>query len=136
MRLMALQAIFSGGFVYPFRIHLLTHFIVATQTQVGTRSQEQRIQWRLVRVVAARAVAGDDRLMSARLRWQFVSDIVVAFRAYRGLLTGQDTLERARMRSMASQAFTIRERIVDASAGLFPHQFLVAFDAEACVDGL
>jgi hypothetical protein len=44
MRLMALQAIFSGGLVYPFRIHLLCHFIVAAHTQVGTRRQEQRIQ--------------------------------------------------------------------------------------------
>jgi hypothetical protein len=44
MRLMALQAIFAGGLVYPLRIHLLRHFIVATQTQVGAGSQEQRIQ--------------------------------------------------------------------------------------------
>jgi hypothetical protein len=44
MRLMALQAIFSGGLMYPFRIHLLRHFIVATQTQLRARRQEQRIQ--------------------------------------------------------------------------------------------
>jgi hypothetical protein len=44
VRLMALQTVVPGGFVHAFRIHLLGHFIVATQTQVGARCQEQRIQ--------------------------------------------------------------------------------------------
>jgi hypothetical protein len=93
MRLMTLQAIFSSGLVHPFRIHLLGHFIVACKTQVGAFREEQRIQLRSVRVVTARAVAGDDRLVGAHRRRQLVSDIVVAFRAHRALLTDQDTLE-------------------------------------------
>ena len=79
--------------------------------------------------MATRAVSGDDWLVGARRRQQLVSDIV-AFRAYRALLTDQNALERTRMRSMARQAFTIPERIVDASAGRLLHEFFMATGAE------
>ena len=115
--------------MYPLRIHLLCHFIMATQTQVGTLRQEQRVQRRLVRVVAARAVTGDHRLVGTRRRRQLVSDIVT-FRAHRALLTDQGPLERARVRVVARQAITVAERIVGISARCLLHEFLMAFGAE------
>jgi hypothetical protein len=81
--------------------------------------------------VATRAVAGNDWLVGARRRRQFASDIVVAFRTHRALITDQRALERARVRIMARQAITLSKRIVDASAGRFLHEFFMAFGAEA-----